>query len=133
MDQKVNKARYQAPPVYHEQEPVLSPEDLRDLNENKVKSLVYQMFERYCKGLSIVDYGEIQYKYLELWGILDLNDFEQYIPQATLIDRADVNCMMRLVKPLQKKQNIESIAKFIAVKELYQRYKSANIHISTAF
>lgn len=114
-------------------EPLMTSTELDQYNQDCVKKLVYQMFDQLTSGKNITDYGSVQYKYLELWGMIDIDDYKKFIPQATLIDRAEVNCGFKMVKPLQKKENIMAIAKFLCVKELYNEVWRQGLHISSLF
>lgn len=116
---------------YSDQTPEMLPSEKQQYTETVVKKLIYQMFERHMNGLKIVDFGNVQYKYLEIWGAIDLDDWKDNITAATLMDRAEVNCMTRMVKPLQKKENIENLAKWISVRNCYDRTWRQGTHIST--
>lgn len=109
-------------------------EEIRQYNESSVKRLVYQMYDRICQGRQVFDFGSVQYKYLEFWGLIDLDDYKQYLDQANAIVLSEKTASIKkMFNKESHKENVEAEAKLIAVREYYQSVRVSGIHISQCF
>jgi hypothetical protein len=107
-------------------------EDMEIQSREKIKELHCVMFDRFCKGKEVFDFGTVQYKHLEEWGLLDINDYMGYMDKARA--HADLEAMSTGIRAIFKseihEENIILIAKLYAVKELFRSIRKEGVHIS---
>lgn len=100
----------------------MNTEELRQYTESIVKKLIVQMYDRYIAGKFVCDYGGVQYKYLEYWGMIELDAYIDFKNKAVQIDQMSINSLLGRGSDLQT--TIDS-AKMLCVKDYFQRVKES--------
>ena len=140
MDQKVkqerdrNRARYT--PIKDEPEEIdyRTDQEKQDYTNSAVKKLIYQMFEYHRDGKQIFDFGNPQYKYLVLWGLIPAGAHLDFIKQADNLATLDhLKNIGTILTAESRVENIESLAKTLAVKAYSKKVKNQGVHISVMF